>query len=160
MSVIFNRGPAEVQGNLTPMIDMTFLLIVFFVLVSRIVDREAVDMNLPQPKHSVSEKAGEERRVIINVVPGEAGGGRVTGYRVGGTEFPATPAGLNAMTAHLTALYQRQPGLDVNVRADRGAQYEFVEPVLGAISSASRAARNLTGAAINPRVNLVVLQEK
>lgn len=157
MSAVHKRGFAEVQGNLTPMIDMTFLLIVFFVLVSRIVDREAAEMNLPQPSHSVAEKPGDERRVIVNVLPA---GDRIGGYRVGGAEFPPTSAGRAAMTAHLAALYRRQPGMDVNVRADRAAAYEHVEPVLQAVSAAARQAAVIIQGPVNSRVNLVVLQEK
>ena len=48
------RGPAlrdrpPVAANLTPMIDVTFLLIVFFVVVSQIVEVENVEMELPRP---------------------------------------------------------------------------------------------------------------
>jgi hypothetical protein len=82
MSVLYKRGNAEIYGNLTPMIDMTFLLIVFFVLVSRIVDRESVDMNLPQPRKALAEKVSQEQRVVINVLP--LPGGEIGGYRVGG----------------------------------------------------------------------------
>ncbi len=49
MSAVFKRGNAEVRANLTPMIDVTFLLIVVFVLVSEIVEAESVEMKLPVP---------------------------------------------------------------------------------------------------------------
>jgi biopolymer transport protein ExbD len=42
VSLIYRRGPAQISANLTPMIDVTFLLIVFFVLVSQIVEVENV----------------------------------------------------------------------------------------------------------------------
>ena len=154
MSAIFKRGNAVIYGNLTPMIDMTFLLIVFFVLVSRIVDRERVEMNLPQPKQAAAVKAGEESRVVVNVMPGSSGG--INGYRVGGTSFGPDPAGVNAMTAHLTRLFQLNPAIHVNIRADRATQYEHVEPVMQAVSLAARA----TGNAMPGRVNLMVIQER
>ena len=44
MPRIHKRGPAEIHANLTPMIDVTFLLIVFFVLVSQIVEVENVEI--------------------------------------------------------------------------------------------------------------------
>ena len=47
MSSVFKRGNAKIEANLTPMIDVTFLLIVFFVLVSQIVEVENVPMSLP-----------------------------------------------------------------------------------------------------------------
>ena len=33
MSLIHTRGPARIDANLTPLIDLSFLLIVFFILV-------------------------------------------------------------------------------------------------------------------------------
>ena len=37
------------NANMTPMIDVTFLLIVFFVVVSQIVDRDVIPLDLPAP---------------------------------------------------------------------------------------------------------------
>lgn len=152
MSVVHQRGNARISGNLTPMIDMIFLLIVFFVLVSRIVDRERVEMNLPQPKHAATERAAEEQRVVINVLPGAPG--EVKGYRVGGTPFEPGSSGLMALTQHVASLYRTNPHINVNVRADRSAPYEHVEPVIEALSRAARMA-----GAPAARVNLVVVQE-
>ena len=74
MSAIHRKGLARIEANLTPMIDMTFLLIVFFVLVSRIVDLESADMDLPHPRDPASEPASEENRAVLNVMPGPLGG--------------------------------------------------------------------------------------
>ena len=38
---------SAINANMTPMIDVTFLLIVFFVAVSQIVDRDLVPLDLP-----------------------------------------------------------------------------------------------------------------
>ena len=154
MSVIHQRGNAVIHGNLTPMIAMTCLLIVFFVLVSRIVDRERVDMNLPQPHDAVTQRAGEDRRVVINVMPGSQG--EVGGYRLGGMNFPTGRAGLAALTQHLSDLYRASPQINVNVRADRHTHSEYVEPVMQSVATAARAA----GLNETARVNLVVLQDK
>ena len=37
---------AEIEANLTPMIDVTFLLVVFFALVSGITSRDQIAMQL------------------------------------------------------------------------------------------------------------------
>ena len=154
MSIAYRKGSAEIQGNLTPMIDMAFLLIVFFVLVSRIVDRDRVDMDLPQPTEAATERASEDRRVVINVLPGA--GGKADGYRVSAVEFPSSPAGIASMTEHLAALLAGNPQMHVNVRADRSTHYEFVEPVLNAVSAAARRAGSPSAAA---RVNLMVVKQ-
>ena len=154
MSALYKRGTAQISGNLTPMIDMTFLLIVFFVLVSRIVSSESVEMRLPEPKNPETETLAEENRVVINVLPGP--GGDIEGYRLGGRDYPGDMTGLQAMTAQLTELYRANPAINVNLRADRRTHYEKVEPVMQMISDAARAANSAAGAA---RVNLVVATE-
>jgi biopolymer transport protein ExbD len=155
MSVLYKHGNADVRGNFTPMIDMVFLLIVFFVLVSRIVDVESVEMNLPQPKDAVTVPLPEDKRVIVNVRPDS--GGRAKAYRVGGRDFEPNADGVAAMTAHLAALYRANPAINVNIRADRMTHYEFVEPAMSAVAAAARQADSPAAAA---RVNLVVVGDR
>ena len=54
-------------------------------------------------------------------------------------------------------LYSGNPSLRINLRADRDTQYEWIEPVLRAISLA--AGRSGEGG-ITARVNLVVVREE
>jgi biopolymer transport protein ExbD len=154
MSDQARRTPPEIQANLTPMIDVTFLLIVFFVLVSQIVEVENVDLDLPAPQDAVSTLPGDQQRVVINVLPGPKG--RASGYRMGGRRFPAGTGGVESLTASLAALYRDAPGLGVNLRADRSTHYTWVEPILQAVSSAARASGRPDVAG---RVNLLVTRE-
>ncbi len=147
------RPPRAVAANLTPMIDVTFLLIVFFVLVSQIVDLESVSLDLPAPPDPATEMARDERRCVINVVPGPSG--RASGYRVGSRFYAADTAGARGMTAHLLALYRDMPDLRVNLRADRSTHYQWVQPVLEAVANAARDA----GHEVIPSLNLVVVRE-
>ncbi|MCG3133501.1 MAG: hypothetical protein HMLKMBBP_00679 [Planctomycetes bacterium] len=59
--------PAEF--DMTPMIDVTFQLIIFFLIANDLSKKEIVDLQLPQALHSIQDQdvAGEERRVIINL---------------------------------------------------------------------------------------------
>ena len=154
MSVLFKLQRPEVAANLTPLIDVTFLLIIFFVLVSQIVEVENVDMDLPAPRDPASELAGEELRVVINVLPGA--GGRATGYRLRGRTYPAGTEGVQRLAAGLAALYRDNPALTVNLRADRSTHYLGVEPVLQAVSAAARLSGHPN---VSGRVNLVVTRE-
>jgi len=154
MSTVYRRGPAEVSANLTPMIDVTFLLIVFFVLVSRIVDVESVSMALPTPEQPLSEKPGDEQRTILNIIPGASG--TADGYRIGGRTFPADAQAFDAMTAHIASLYRANPLLNINLRADRDTHYTFIEPALRAVAEGAR----MSGVpGIDARINLVVVRE-
>lgn len=155
MSSGFKRGNAQVHANLTPMIDVTFLLIVFFVLVSQIVDLDSVDMELPHPEHPVTVLPGEDARAVINVVPGL--GGAALGYRVGTFEFAATDVGRTELAGHLATLYRLNPALNINLRADRRTEYQYVAPVMRAVTNAA----GLADVGIpSVRVNLVVVREE
>lgn len=153
--IVHHRGPARVEANLTPMIDVTFLLIVFFVLVSRIVDVEHVDLELPRPDDPASAPLGDESRVVINIVPGASG--TAEAYRLGSREFPPNEAGLEQLTARLAEALASSPSTQVNLRADQGTHYEWINPVIDAVPEAARASGrpNLT-----PRLNLVVVRER
>ncbi len=154
MSATCKRGPARIEANLTPLIDVTFLLIVFFVLVSQIVELENVDLDLPAPTDPVSELAGDEQRAVVNIVPKP--GGDVLEYRLGGKSYGADRDGLAAITARLASMYQNNPGLSVNLRADASTHYRWVEPVMQAVSTAAMLSeREMTVA----RMNLVVVRE-
>lgn len=153
MSRVFPRGRASIEANLTPMIDMTFLLIVFFVLVSRISEVENVPMELPEPRHAATVPPPEEGRVVLNVLPGE--GHVAEAYRVGAAQFPPTAAGREALAAHLSGIFRSQREAQVNLRADRRTAYSEIAPAIEAVSAAARAASGAEAV----RLNLVVISE-
>ena len=156
MSRIFPRGRAEVEANVTPMIDVTFLLIVFFVLVSQIVEVENPEnLRLPEPTAAETIKPEEGERAVINILP--LPDGSIERYKVGSRLFDPDAEGVAAMVEHLAGLFQRNPGVQVNLRADRGTQYEHVQPVFEAVSAAAARA-GIEG--LSPRINLVVINEE
>ena len=79
--------PEPIAANLTPMIDVTFLLIIFFVLVSQIVEVENADLDLPRPEEAASELPGDQSRIVINVLRGA--GGDAVGYRMSNQRYMA-----------------------------------------------------------------------
>jgi biopolymer transport protein ExbD len=153
MSRVYPRGRAAIEANLTPMIDMTFLLIVFFVLVSRISEVENVRLELPRPFEPATVPLPDEQRVVLNVIPDGSGGAE--SYRVGVAQFPPTAEGQRALEAHLAALLRATPDLQVNLRADRATAYAAVAPALEAVAAAARG----LGGDRAARVNLVVIRE-
>ena len=145
---------APIAANLTPMIDVTFLLIVFFVLVSQIVEVENVELDLPRPRDPASELAGEQQRIVINVLPGPDG--EVSGYRMSNRFYAADTPGMAGLSAGLAERYRENPALNVNLRADRSTHYRWIEPLFRAVSTAAR----LSGRDdVKGRVNLVVVRE-
>lgn len=154
-----NRKRAEIEPNLTSLIDVTFLLIVFFVLVSHLAQQETASLDLPKPHNPATLALEAEHQVAITVLPGA--GGVAAGYRIGGTDLNSDRAGVDALTAQMVELYQANPRININVRADRGTSYEYVEPVMEAVATAARrvpAVAAVQGGAA--RVNLVVVKEE
>ncbi len=147
------RSKADITANLTSLIDVTFLLIIFFVLVTRISEDEIVQLDLPRPHSPATMLPGPEQLIVVNVVPDPAKGGGAHAYRVGNKSYAPDGEGLNALTQHVASLYRAHPDLRVSMRADRNTRYEAVEPALDAIGKAARQAGQ------TPRVNLVVLRE-
>lgn len=141
---------AEVEANLTPMIDVSFLLIIFFVLVSRIGDAEQAELAVPMVRAGAAVRAEDDGRVVLNVVPGVDGAS--AGYQLGSTMFEATPAGIAEMAEAIAEGYRRNSNLAVRLRADRATRYQWVEPAMRAVSTAAR----LAGGGALPRLDLVV----
>ncbi|MEM1354100.1 MAG: biopolymer transporter ExbD [Planctomycetota bacterium] len=77
MSHTTRRGPVKPQMNITPLIDVVFLLIVFFMLVSKIVTEEVPELQLPDPDTTQAFRDQTENRIIVNIVPLEPIAGRV-----------------------------------------------------------------------------------
>lgn len=144
---------AEIEANLTPMIDVSFLLIVFFALVSRITDTERSRMTLAEVGAGAAVKPEEEARMVLNVVPGADGA--AAGYRLSGVDFEPTPEGVAGVAEMLAEGYRINPRLAVNLRADAATRYEFVEPAMRAATTAAR----LAGGGALPRLNLIVTED-
>lgn len=142
--------PAEISANLTPMIDVTFLLIVFFALVSQIAGDEQVALSLARVWPGAAVRAEDDARAVLNVVPGE--GDACAGYALGPRVFEPTPDGIAALAEALAVRYRSQPRLSVRLRADRTTAYAFVEPAMRAVTTAAR----LAGGGAMPRIDFVV----
>ena len=154
MTSIHQRGHAEIEANLTPMIDMTFLLIVFFILISQITEIENIEMELPQPKPAASSPPPEETRSVINIIPDAEG--KAVGYKLGTVTYSIEPGGAAALRDELVKMYGANPELRINLRADRRTEQRWVDPILEAI----RTAASTAGGGADARVNLVVVEKR
>lgn len=144
-----NRGFATIQANLTPLIDLSFLLVIFFVLVIRISSAERVPLELPTPEEPVSELPDNDRRVVVSVVPDASDPTRAT-IQAGGRLFTTDDGGLDEFLAFVAAARAAAPDSFLNVRADASLPYATVRPVLEAIADSG---------GTPPKVQLVVRRE-
>lgn len=135
------------------MIDMTFLLVVFFILVSRITSVEQVPLDLPAPSNPAANPAPEAPRLVANVPADEDG--RAMGILLDQVSYRLDEIGLETFTRTVAARLEAIPELQVNLRADRRIPYEVVEPVMDALARAGA----LAGRPKGVRVNLVIQTE-
>ena len=146
MSTIFQRGPVKPEMNMTPLIDVTFLLIVFFMLVSNIVASESVPMVVPQLENAKTRDLGEVDKVVVSIAPvaftgdarldspldhpGKAQYVQVgSGLRIGMHE-------LEKLTDALKIETEKNPEVQVLLRGDAAIYYGDVQPVMDALTAA------------------------
>jgi biopolymer transport protein ExbD len=100
------RSQDEVSFQLTPMIDMTFLLLIFFMVTQKITEQElSVPVRLPiAPTAAAPEKV---ERDVINL---DGEGNYYIGDRRASTE---------EVLAHLRVKFRDYPPLQIYLRADR-----------------------------------------
>ena len=121
---VSRRG--EMRVNMTPMIDVVFLLIVFFLVSSHLARQES-QLPLPLPEAQSGEELNEldQARVVVNLL----------------ADGTLLLAGRRVSSAELERRLSNERGsagedLEVRIRCDRHVAFRFVQPVLLAVSQA------------------------
>lgn len=145
MSQVHQKGRVTPAMNITPLIDVVFLLIIFFMVVSNIAAEERVDIVIPDLDNPELKPIEEGTRIIINVitkvekskrdidplnVPGEA-----EGVKVGAGEL-IPMSQLGRLTDTLQPEVKKNQDVELLVRADAALYFEDVQRVLKAIAGA------------------------
>jgi len=162
MSQVTEKGPVTPHMNITPLIDVVFLLIIFFMLVSNIVAEEAVPMIVPEVDEPKTRQLGEVDRVVVNVAPEEfdkdarlegdrlAVPGEARYLKIGTRRYEMTAEGLKEAREVLAARVADGPKdaegkstLEVVLRADAALYYSEVQPVMTMITAANISKVNL-----------------
>lgn len=116
--------PSEEDGDidLTPMIDIVFLLIVFFMTVASMITAEKHPIDMPVSLNSVlPEDFGERSTITI--------------MRDGSLYAGVYPVTLDDLPEVLAGEKERRANLKVYLRADRGTEHQFVSEVMQACAS-------------------------
>ena len=120
------RSSAFTQINMTPMIDVTFQLIIFFLLSSHLAQQE-MQLELALPSASSGKQAAIDDRPRLNVNV-RADGSVMLG---------STPTSTKEMGSRLRIEREKLgDDLEVRIRADRAVPYRAVEPILLACAEA------------------------
>jgi biopolymer transport protein ExbD len=110
--------------NLTSMIDVLFLLIIFFMVGTRFTQGERqIELNLPRVGELRSMATPPDQQIIAVTERGQ--------YL-----FNNRPVSLQQLTQELSGMVSRYPALQVAVKADGTVQYQLVANALAAAQNA------------------------
>ena len=113
-----HSGRRGLRFNITPLIDVVFLLIIFFLVASHIVRSQAQEpVELPD---AVQVHENESAPVQLTI----------TVSRDGALSVGGNPISLDALGERLTELASQNPPPEIRIRGDRVATYRHVEPIL------------------------------
>ena len=154
-STVYKRGPATAGLNMTAMIDVTFQLIIFFILAGSFASLDAVPLDVP----AVYDPAalGDSKlpyKAVVNLLPhapdavaadaalaGQAAAWQVSTARIAPGEVGRL---LEVLRSARQAFQKRRAAGDapaeqefqVELRADKSLDYGEVAPVLATIGQA------------------------
>jgi len=118
-SILDDTG-ASARVNVTPMIDVVMVLIVFYLLVGQLaMDRRAAIV-LPASATGIEQTARTDP-IVIGVT------------REGQRSINGVAIELERLEAQITGMLSRAPGTPVRVRADRDTPHRFVRPVFNVL---------------------------
>jgi len=111
--------------NLTPMIDIVFNLIIFFMVCTRFTDIEKkVDLSVPQVGGAASGLANVQKSRTINV------------FRDGSIVLDSQPVTLTELRSILATANRQYEGLKVTIRGDGLATHQSVAAAVVACQQA------------------------
>ncbi len=142
------KGGVSPDMNMTPMIDVIFQLIIFFMLVNQIIAEQLVQMIVPELDEPKTVEIEEDGRLIVNIAPSPYNSDRGIGELTIPGEATLVKVGLNDFSiddidAVKAALKEAKESADaagqplrILLRADAALYFEAVQPVMQAIASA------------------------
>lgn len=151
-SQIHKKGPVTPAMNITPLIDVVFLLIIFFMLVNNIIAEESVEMIVPNLEDPKTQETPDINRLMINVAPQPFSkdrykndpliySGHAVAVKVGLQYFSIDD--MEGLAISLANTVEHGPKdenqnskLHVLLRADAALHYDAVQPIMEAITAA------------------------
>ena len=109
------KPQAESQVNLTPMIDMVFILLIFFLVTTSFVKEAGIDVNRP-----VAQTAERQERGTIRIALSDKGE----------VWMERRPIDIRAVRANVERMLAESPEADVVVLADEAARTGLLVQVM------------------------------
>jgi len=115
---------AQIQIDMTPMIDVVFNLLIFFMLVNQMVQVERAELQLPLADQAKEEKTADQKELILNVH--KDGRIEVSGRFMNWVEL----ARLLFDESKLSRDSQDNSARSVLIRGDIDAPYKIIQKVM------------------------------
>ena len=113
----------ETKLQMAPMIDMVFLLIIFFMTASHLSSQKNLDLDIPDARSGTVPKERPDRWTV--------------NIRRDGSVFSGQqPVTLDELRARVAARVQADPGVKVYLRADKLTPHRQVRLVMNAMAEA------------------------
>lgn len=113
----------ETKLQMSPLIDMVFLLIIFFMTASHMSTMKNMDLDIPNASHANVPKERPERWTVNVMKDGAVYSGQ-------------TPVTLDELRAQVAARVQVEPDMKVYLRADKTTPHKTVRQVMNAMAEA------------------------
>ena len=120
---IWTPEDADPEFEMTPMIDVVFLLIAFFMTLISFISSELIKLELPEAEQAtIPENPGERQYISINAE--------------GQAHWGAKPIRYESIPLELEKLRQRNPQVKLYLRADAKTPHSHVNKVMSACAQA------------------------
>lgn len=119
----------EIKMNISPLIDMVFILLIFFIVTTVFVDEQGLGVNKPEP--TAEAKAMENETIVFTVL------------NSGQIYFGKNEIGINAVRAKVLEL-SRQEKLPVIIEVDNAAPSGTMVRIMDEATLAGAEAISLT----------------
>ena len=116
----------SLRFNITPLIDIVFLLIIFFLVASHFVRNENVEaVELPRATQHQADLDESPRRLVVTITADHQ------------MQVAGKPVDLLAVEQMIVAGREADPNrFEVRIRGDRTVPYELIKPILVACARA------------------------
>lgn len=112
----------EAQFQMAPMIDMVFLLLVFFMCASHLCQTQNIKLDIPEATKAVVPKDRPDRWTV--------------NIKENGDLFEGDkPVDIEALKEHVKAKVATNPKLKIYLRADQHTTYKKVKKVMNAMAA-------------------------
>lgn len=113
----FAKDDDESDINLTPMLDVVFIMLIFFIVTATFIKQAGIDVRRP-------DALTDEKKPTVSVLIAISAQGDIW--------IDKKKVDVNAVRAHIERLHAENPKGGIVIQADREAKYEKLKAVLDA----------------------------